>query len=78
MATPIIPKERCYIPSREITRQRYLQRQNLRNKTGKKLHEIPDNSVPWGPPPQSVAEALAISDEITRQSEALRSNLLSE
>ena len=75
MPIPSDARERCYIPSKETTRQLYVQRQNLRNKSGKKLRTVPENSVPWSAPPRSIAEALAISDEIRRLGDALRDSL---
>jgi hypothetical protein len=68
----IVRKERCYIPSRESLKNRYRSRHNLRNQSGKKLVNIPDNSVPWGPHPMSVADLLDRSDAIAKHCDELR------
>lgn len=78
MAPYSITKERCYYPSREMTRQLYALRQNQRHLSTAHAHPLPDNSVPWSEVPKSIAEALAISDQIEHLSSKLRSDLLSQ
>ncbi len=77
MSSYSLTKERCYYPSRELTRRLYTLRQNQRHNNTKPIHPLPDNSVLWGDLPQSIAEALAISDQIDQLSANLRRNLLS-
>ncbi len=77
MATHGPAQERCYYPSREMTRRLYALRQNQRHNSFKPIHPLPDTSVLWSDMPKSIAEALAISDQIEQLSANLRRDLLS-
>ena len=65
-----------YTPSREMIRRLWVIRQNIRRPVSRPAHPVRDNSVPWGPAPRSVADAIALIEAMESGSEEARKSLL--